>query len=109
LPGWPSPRRGEVLDAEQVVRVGPDLADAEAGGGGERGKLFARVLVGALAADRLAVAEFDGEVAEADGLVAAADEVHLDAVVEGVVDRSVAEAGDVEVAAELAVDAGRGG
>ena len=56
--------------------------------------------------DGLARAEAEAAAAHVDVLLAPADQVHLDAAVARIVDRLVPEGGEVESAAELAVDAG---
>src|SRR5262245_17897559 len=55
--------------------------------------------------DALAGAERELMAEHAHALRLAADQVHLDAMAVAVVDRAMDEAGEVEIAAELAVDA----
>src|SRR5690349_24808584 len=93
------------MHGEIVVRVGERRDRPPAGGLRELLERLDRVLVGILGVDRLAARE--GEVAAGDtyGLRAQAFEMHLDAMIRRVVERAMAECGEVEVTPELAVHA----
>ena len=76
-----------------------------AGAARQRAEGFERVLVAVLGVDRLAGAEFDRAAGHPHLLALLAGEMHLDAMALGIVEGVVAEAVEVEIAAELAVDA----
>src|SRR5689334_13035863 len=92
------------VHAEQPV--GPDVHRRPAGALRERLKTLDRVLITVLGMDGLAEAETDRLAIHADLLSLQAGEVHLDAIAGAVVARMVLERGQIEIAAELAVDAG---
>ena len=102
-----TPRRRQVLDAQQTAVVGPDLADFEAGPAGEVAEAAEGVLVRALGPDALALAETEPGRPDVGGLVGEADEVHFDPPLPRLVEGVVAEAVEAEVAAQLAVNAGQ--
>src|SRR4029453_10917784 len=93
------------LDAEEAAGVGPDAVDLEARGARQGAEVLQLVLVRALGVDRLAAREGEAAAGERDDLIAAAHQVHLDPALAAVPERAVIEGGDVEVGAELAVDA----
>src|SRR5512134_2915525 len=93
------------MDAEQPVRVRPALARRKARSRAEALEFPDRVLVGVLRVYRLALAEADAAPADPDLLRFHAFQVHLDAAARRVVEGAVAERRQVEIGAELAIDA----
>src|SRR5579859_7487763 len=100
---WNPSGSGEVGDAEEAAVVCPHLLDTPAARGGEGGELVLVVLVRGLGPDALAAFERDVEAGDADGLGNEADQVHLHAGEDGVIEGVVPEAIQVEVRPELAV------
>src|SRR4051794_30032529 len=94
------------MDAEEVASVHPGCAREPASGTSERLKLGDRVLVRVLGGDAFARREAEGAPQDSGALRARADQVDLDAALVRIVAGAVAESGEVEVAAQLAIDAG---
>src|SRR5690242_21264875 len=93
------------MDREHAAPVGPALLHLPTRGLGQRRKAVKAVLVAVLGMNAFAGAERKVMAEHAHALRLAADQVHLDAVAVAIIDRAVKEARDVEIAAELAVDA----
>src|SRR5215475_13861308 len=95
----------ELMNREHSRLVGPALLHLPARCLCQRGKAVKTVFVAVLGVNALAGPEREVMAEHAHALRLAADQVHLDAMAVAVVDRAVDEAGEVEIAAELAIDA----
>src|SRR5262245_52950624 len=95
----------ERVDREIRPRIGPYGDGVPPRAARERAEGVERVLVAVLGVDGLAGAEVDRAPGDSHLLPFLAGEVHLDAVTLGIVEGFVAEARQVEIGAELAVDA----
>jgi hypothetical protein len=93
------------VNAEELAFVGPDPSRDESRVGGQLSELFDRVFVRVLGADRFAFCKVEDSAGGVDELPYGADQLHLDAPFTYVVEGPVPETGEVEVAADLAVDA----
>src|SRR5262245_40058388 len=93
------------MNAEQAVapyrKRGPAAAVPECLAG------LDRRFVAVLSMDRLAGAEIDNDAAYPDLLPLGAGEMHLDAPALRIVEGVVLEGGEIEIGAELAIDAGK--
>src|SRR5436190_8076499 len=93
------------MNREHPRLVGPALLHPPARGLCQRSEAVKTVFVAVLGVNALAGTEREVMAEHADALRLAADQVHLDTMAVAVVDRAVDEAGEVKIAAELAVDA----
>src|SRR5262249_14620083 len=108
-PGWAVGRASRARDrpglpAGKPSVVGPGLDHPATGPGPPLQEAVQAVLVRALRPHRLARGEVEGRAADVHVLRPQADQVHLDPAAAGVIGGEVAEAVQVEVAAQLAVD-----
>ena len=94
---------GEMENGKQLLRVGPDTSESEAGRNGEANEPFLRVLVRKLRNDFFAAREMKLFASDMNRLSRLANEVHLDATVALVVNRPMPPERKIEVCAELAV------
>src|SRR5262249_52285493 len=90
---------------EPPIRVGPPLLDPISRLPGERLERRVIVLVRILSMDGLSLSEGERVAADVYALRAPADQMHLNAPLGLVVERAVPECREIEIAAELAVDA----
>src|SRR5438034_9194838 len=97
---------GQVVHAEQPLRVHPGSRRAESGGRCEACELSDRVLVRTLRENALALPELDGGLADVHRLGRLADERHFDPALLLIVDGAVPNALEAAIRAELAIDAG---
>src|SRR5262249_47737445 len=97
--------RRQRMDREHPGLVGPALLDLPARGLRQRGEAVKTVLVAVFGVNALARTERELMAEHAHALRLAADQVHLDAMAVAVIDRAMHEAGEIEIAAKLAVDA----
>src|SRR5882672_12483576 len=95
----------QVMDGKQALGVRPPFDRIKAGAAGQRLEAGHRILVGIFGVDGLAGAEADGATADPHPLPPETQQVHLDAAGRLVVERLVAERGEIEIGTELAVDA----
>src|ERR1700752_867259 len=93
------------MNREHPRLVGPALRHLPARGLCQGGEAVKTVFVAVLGMNALAGPEREVMAEHALALLLAADQVHLDAMAIAVIDRAVNEAGEVEIAAELAIDA----
>src|SRR3954468_23092694 len=93
------------MNAEIIVRVGPDRRRRPAGAARQRAERLDRIFVAVLGVDGLAGAEVDALAAHLDALALQTRQMHLDARTLAVEERVMLEAGQIELGAELAVDA----
>src|SRR5439155_21735769 len=100
--GSPAPK---VVHAEQLRGVGPGRDRLEAGAGGEPPEIGDRVFVRVLGMDQLAGGEAKAASGHAGDLVGEALDVQLDPPLRVVVEGVVREAVEIDIAAELVVDA----
>src|SRR5436190_9576918 len=90
-------------NGKQLLRIGPDSSETEAGSNSEPGETFLGVLVGKLRHDFLAARKMEILAADMYRLSYVTDEVHLDAAVAIVVDRHMAPEREIEIRAQLPV------
>src|ERR1700752_1937991 len=93
------------MNRETPLLVGPALLHQPARSLCQGGEAVKTVFVAVLGVNALARPEREVMAEHAHALRLAADQVHLDAMAVAVVDRAMHEAGGIEIAAELAVDA----
>src|SRR5712692_2013659 len=93
------------MDRKISAGIGPHADRRPSRSARQRAEGFERVLVAVFGVDGLAGAHLDGSAGDPHLLAPLAGEVHLDAVALGIVEGMVAEACEVEVAVELAIDA----
>src|SRR5450759_1887427 len=93
------------MHAEQIGRVDPGLVGLETGAVSDGLEILDAVFVGNLRVDGFALAETQALAADAHELRGQAFEVHLDPALVFVVKSLVAKAPQLEIPAELAVDA----
>src|SRR5471030_2617170 len=94
---------GEMEDGKQLLRIGPDAREAEAGRGRGGRKAGLGVLVGKFRDDFFAAQKVEIHAADADGLRCFAEEMHFDSPLARVVNRLMSPEREIEVCAELAV------
>src|SRR5688500_9590827 len=95
----------EVMNREKTLRVDPAMLGNETGLRGEPAEILDRIFVRVLGVDGLAGAEVELVIPDSHALRDTAHEMHLDAPRIRVVVRAVLESRDIQVAAELAIDA----
>ena len=95
----------QIVNAEQVFGVGKDIARRPAGGARHLAELADRIFVRIFGMDRFAGIEREGMAEHRDFLSDAADDVHFDAPLRFVIGGLVKETPQVEITAELVVDA----
>jgi len=91
------------VQAEPLIDIAPRLRRVEAGAARQRLKLRHGVFVGALGVQVLTGLKGVLPAVQLDALRAAAEQMHLDALLLGLVEGVVVEGIDVEIGAELAV------
>src|SRR5436190_11918991 len=94
-------------NGKQLRWVGPNPRQAKAGGNGEAGKPFSRVLIRKLRNDFFAPRKMKVLTANMNRLFRLADQVHLDAPAALVVDCLMSPEWEIEVCVELAVRANK--
>lgn len=94
----------QCVHREHLRSIGPALPHPPAGALRQRGEAVDAVFVAVLGMDALAGPEREAGAQQSNGLVLLAEQMHLDAVPLAIVDRAMAERGQVEIAAEFAVD-----
>ena len=97
----------EEMQAEEVVGVGPRLDRVPAARAGEILKLGDRVFVRVLGVDALAASEGERAAEHMHALLGEAHEINLDTPGLSVPHRVMGEAGEIECALKLAIDAGQ--
>ena len=90
-------------NSKQLLRIGPDSRESEAGRNRETGKSFLRVLVGKFRDDLFAARKTKFLATDVNGLFRFADQVHFNAAVVLVVDCLMSPEREIEIRAELAV------
>src|SRR3954466_786453 len=95
----------ERVDAEIVLRVGPHQDRRPPGAARQRAERFHRILVAVLGVNSFAGTEVDALAADPHLLALQACQMHLDARALAVEEGVMLEAGEVEFAAKLAIDA----
>src|SRR5262245_34357362 len=95
----------EEVQAEETVRVGPGHERAPAASAGQRLEFVHRVFMRVLGMDGVALGEGEAAAEHMRGLVGKALKIHLDPPGLGIPDSVMGEAGKIEGAAELAIDA----
>src|SRR5690606_39769656 len=98
-----SVNHAQVLDAEHLPCIRPDLLHPKARTRGQFRETLQRVLVARLGVNRLTGGETDFRAADVHRLLALADEMHLDAVARRVPDRLVMKWIEIEGRDQLAV------
>src|SRR5258708_27589309 len=93
------------MNREHAGAIGPGLARGPARATRQRGEAFEAVFIAVLGVDGFAGAEREASAKHAHGLRPAADQMHFDPVTLAIIDRAMPECGEIEIAAEFAVDA----
>src|SRR5262245_8106017 len=91
------------MQAEELVRVGPDVSRRPARARGKRLKLLDGIFVRVLGVDALAFGETKLAAEHVHGVARQTHKMHLDTAACLVVDRVMGEAADIDVTAELAI------
>src|SRR5262245_29291133 len=95
----------QIMDCEALIRIRPMKTRHVSGSAGQFLELCDRILVGILGVYRFAGAKIEDMSCHCRPLVMHADEVHLDASEGRIVEGMMAKGVNVEVGAELAIDA----
>src|ERR1700720_2149591 len=102
---WGASAQRQGMHREISVRIGPHRDRGPAGVRRQRPERVHAVFIAALGMDGLAAGEWNCPIAQTNLLRRAAREVHFDALALAVEEGVVPEAVEIEIGAELAIDA----